>query len=590
MDKKNRRLTDLQKLHDRAEAVLVASEEEISILSPNECRRIVYELRTYQIELELQNDELRQSQQDLLAVHARVADLYDRAPVGYLTLSKKGVILESNLTFTTMSGVERCQLIEKPLSSIVVNEDQSTYYLFLREIFETKKEQRCELRIKTINAGFLWVQLESVYEEAREGESDRVRLSLIDICERKSAEEEKRTLMQQVQHRQKLESLGIMAGGIAHDFNNILALILGNTELALKTLSSSSPAWSFLQEVDDAAMRATVLVQQMLAYSGRGRFVVKLLDLSEAVNGIAHLLKSAISRKASLTTQLEKNLPTIKADPAHIQQIVMNLITNASEAIGEDRVGTITVSTGVETVSRESHEASCFHIVPAAGHYVFLEVVDTGCGMDNDTKERLFDPFFTTKFTGRGLGMSTVLGMVCGHNGAIMIESEVGKGTTFRVLFPAHAEQVAKPELADDRSGSENWRGTGTVLIVDDESAIRRLAAQMLAHLGFETLSAVDGQDGINVFRENADSITCVLLDLTMPRMDGGEAYHAMKRIQADVPIILSSGFDEIDITERFGESGIAGFIQKPYKLVKLREAVQRAIKTRERMRPGVGR
>ena len=398
------------------------------------------------------------------------------------------------------------------------------------------------------------------------------------IAESKQAEEEKLALERQVRHAQKLESLGVLAGGIAHDFNNILMAILGNADLALDELSPMSPARGSIRDIEKAAKRAAKLVKQMLAYSGKGRFVVEPIDVGGLIEEISHLLEVSISKKSVLKHNLAENLPTFDGDVTQIRQVIMNLITNASEAIG-DKSGVIALSTGAMDCDRaylddinEVVRASLDEPLPE-GVYTYIEVADTGCGMDAQTIEKVFDPFFTTKFTGRGLGMSAVLGIVRGHRGALKIYSEVGKGTTFKILFPAN-------ELPDngfavrrkDQAEGKDWRGSGTVLIVDDEETVCAVGKQILERMGFSVLTAPDGREALKVFREHADEIVCVLLDLTMPHMDGEEAFREMRYLHPDVTVILCSGYNEQDATQRFAGKGLAGFIQKPYNMAVLRE------------------
>ena len=295
-----------------------------------------------------------------------------------------------------------------------------------------------------------------------------------------SMEEEQHKLEIQMQQVQKLESLGILAGGIAHDFNNLLTVILGHANLALADLSPESPARENLLEIDNASRRAAELCRQMLAYSGRGRFVVKPINLSRLAQELTHMLQVSISKKAILRCDFEENPPFIEADPAQVRQVVMNLVINASEAISS-KEGIISISTGSmqcdRTYLRESYPIKS----PPPGKYVYIEVLDTGCGMDSKTLPKIFDPFFTTKFTGRGLGLAAVIGIIRQHKGAIKITSEPGKGSTFRVLFPAssntdtHMEAEAPPEL---------WRGSGTILVVDDEAEVLNVVKIMLERQG----------------------------------------------------------------------------------------------------------
>ncbi|MFC1572559.1 PAS domain S-box protein [Candidatus Eisenbacteria bacterium] len=410
----------------------------------------------------------------------------------------------------------------------------------------------------------------------------------LDITERKRAEEEKLALERQLQQTQKLESLGILAGGIAHDFNNLLLVILGNADLALHELSPMSPARDNLRGIEKASKRAAELARQMLAYSGKGRFVVEPIAIGELVEEMAHLLEVSISKKVVLKYNFAENLPPFDGDVTQIRQIVMNLITNASEAIG-DKSGVIALSTGAMRCDR-AYLDDVNEVLLAGldeplceGIYTYLEVADTGGGMDAETEEKVFDPFFTTKFTGRGLGMSAVLGIVRGHKGALKIYSEVGKGTTLKVLFPAN--EPADNSLAvrgKDEAAGKDWRGCGTVLIADDEETICALGKQMLELIGFNVLTAADGQEALTVFREHADEIVGVLLDLTMPRMDGAEAFREIRRLRPGVRVILCSGYNEQDATQRFAGKGLAGFIQKPFDVAALRKKLMEVFETGE--------
>jgi two-component system, cell cycle sensor histidine kinase and response regulator CckA len=391
---------------------------------------------------------------------------------------------------------------------------------------------------------------------------------------RQLAEEQRHKLEAQIQHAQKLESLGVLAGGIAHDFNNLLTSIVGYSDLARLSVPAGAVAAGYIDEVLKGASRAADLTQQMLAYSGKGRFLVQPVDLSTLVEDIGRLLEVSISKKCTLRHSFMPNLPSCEADAAQMRQVIMNLIINASEAIG-DQPGTITVSTGVMHCDRAYLAEDCLTPNLAEGAYVYLEVADTGSGMSEATRERIFDPFFTTKFTGRGLGLAAVLGIVRGHRGAIKVASELGKGTTFRVLFPA-STQPAPPDLPHEQ-GPENWRGSGMVLIVDDEQSVRDLARKMLESMGFTVLLAANGQIGVEIFRREAKQVCLVLLDLTMPHLDGEEAFREIRRISSDVPIILSSGYNEQSVIHRFAGKGLAGFIQKPYRRAAL-EAVVRNV------------
>jgi len=387
---------------------------------------------------------------------------------------------------------------------------------------------------------------------------------------RRRAEEEKAALERKVQQAQKLESLGVLAGGIAHDFNNLLMVILGNAELALKESSPLSPARESIAEILAAGRRASDLCRQMLAYAGKSSFHIERVDLSELVEEMAHLLSSAVSKKAILNLHTEKRLPPILGDPSQLRQVVMNLIINASEAIGE-RSGVITVLTGATRCDEEYLRKTELADDLAPGYYVHLEVSDTGCGIAPEARARIFEPFFTTKFTGRGLGLSAVLGIVRAHKGALKVYTEQGKGTTFKILFPAMKDEEGTPRQ-DGGPGNAAWRGKGTILLVDDEESLCALGARMLEHLGFEVLTAADGREAVGIYREKGNAIDLVLMDLTMPHMDGAEALGEMRRLNPAIRVVMTSGYSREDLAARFSAKGIDGVLQKPYTLAGLRE------------------
>lgn len=387
------------------------------------------------------------------------------------------------------------------------------------------------------------------------------------ITERKKLEAERREFDSRLQQAQRLESLGVLAGGIAHDFNNILMVIMGNAELAIDELSPLSPGRERLAEIVHASKRAAELCGQMLAYAGKGRIERHSISLEDLIEKTLQLLKTCISKKAILNLNLEKELPCTHGDPSQIRQILMNLVINASEAIGE-RSGVINICTGALDCSGQDL-ANGYIVAPGKpGIYVYIEVSDTGPGMDQKTVGRIFDPFFTTKFTGRGLGLSAVMGIVNAHGGALRVYSEPGKGSAFKVMFPAIDAPVER-ESEDGENGE--WRGRGTVLLVDDEETIRAVSSKLLRRLGLKVLTAEDGRQAVDLYRERRADIDLVLLDLTMPRMNGEEAYLELRQIAADVRVIMASGYCENDIAARFAGKGLVGCLQKPYTLTKLR-------------------
>ena len=394
---------------------------------------------------------------------------------------------------------------------------------------------------------------------------------------------EKRRIEEQLRHTQKLESLGVLAGGVAHDFNNLLTGILGNASLALENTRPHSSDRLLLEEVMKAAERAADLTRQLLAYAGKGRFVMRTVNLSEMVREISGLVQTSIPKTVQVRLQLADPLPGIDADPGQLQQVIMNLVINGAEAIGPEG-GTVLVRTTAQDVDEQY--LGTMSIAPGTlnpGRHVCLEVHDTGSGMDAETIAKIFDPFFTTKFAGRGLGLSAVLGIVNAHKGALKVYSVPGEGTTFKVLFPASLAPLALPqsEAVSDLSG------TGTVLVVDDEDVVRQTARHTLERYGYRVLTAIDGAQAVDLYQRQPYGIALVLLDLTMPVMSGEEALRRMQSINPQVRVLLSSGYNEVEAVQRFAGKGLAGFIQKPYTASALAEKVKEVITTEE---SGVGR
>jgi len=395
-----------------------------------------------------------------------------------------------------------------------------------------------------------------------------------DITLKRRAELERSELERQLLHTQKLESLGVLAGGIAHDFNNLLMVISGNLELVRYTVDSASVATKYIDNAFLASKRAADLTRQMLAYSGKGGYCVKLVDLNRLVGENADLLKASMGKGVVLSVQLQPGLPQMEADPGQMQQVIMNLITNASEAMGE-KGGTIKVTTGLEEFSAADLAGSRLEEKPLPGQYLYVRIADGGCGMDAETRERLFDPFFTTKFTGRGLGLSAVLGIIKGHAGAIFVDTEPGAGSTITVLFP-----VPEPRAGASGSGGRpepaKALGAGTVLIVDDDEMVRMVCREMLQGIGYHTLLASDGSEAVALFRAHAAEITMVIMDLSMPQMDGLSAAAEIRRIRSDIGMILSSGYSVAEAARRMAGHEGAFFIQKPYELESLRQILGR--------------
>jgi signal transduction histidine kinase len=520
-----------------------------------------------------------------------------RADIVLLSSRISGLILlkqrEEERRHNLSEGVATLEAIHDPKSSRVVGFRVRDVNPALLTIVETPREELINRPVEALGllrraelAGLIRV-LESHVPTSfvvhvgdkvcrflvSKAESEDLIVVVRDITERERAEEERRSLREQVLHAQKLESLGVLAGGIAHDFNNLLAAIQVNAELAALELPKDSPLQESLRDIQTASKRAADLTSQMLAYSGKGKFIVRPIDLSRLVLDMADLLRASISKKATLELRLADSLPPVAADPTQLTQIVVNLVTNASESLGEG-VGRVTISTETRRCDRAYLSGTYVDDHLAEGRYVLLSVVDTGCGMSPDLLGKIFDPFFSTKFTGRGLGLPAVLGIVRGHEGAIRIESDVGHGTAFTVLFPERSLPVQLTPASTETAGAP-WNGRGTILLVDDEEVVRSAGKRLLERIGFDVLLAQDGQEAVELFRRDAARIGCVIMDLTMPRMNGREATLEIHRTRADVPVLLSSGYTAQTALDGSVDHDVAGFIQKPYSLDVLRSKLR---------------
>lgn len=460
------------------------------------------------------------------------------------------------------------------IGSVIHPDDHAAAAASIRTSAQKLEHWVHEYRVRFSDGTVRWLQGNA--QPQREADGATVWHGFItDITERKAADAAVAGFERKLQETQKLESLGVLAGGIAHDFNNILTGVLGNASLASLELPAGSPAQSNLESIRMGALRAADLCKQMLAYSGKGRFVVRKASLNALVEETTQLLRISISKQAVLRFNLQPNLPAVEVDATQIRQVIMNLVINASEAIGL-KSGVIGLTTGLTRVDRAYLGGTILAPELPAGTYVSLEVSDTGCGMSAETQSKIFEPFFTTKFTGRGLGLAAVLGIVRGHGGALKVYSEAGRGTTFKLLFPC-ADGGAETDSAGVATAA-TWRAHGTVLVVDDEETVRSTAALMLRKMGFDVALAADGREAVQIFAANPTGYALVLMDLTMPHLDGREAYAELRRVRDDVRVVMMSGFNEQEVISQFSGKGLVGFLQKPFLFETLNDTVRKAL------------
>ena len=533
----------------------------------------------------LPEEELAKSRstEALLASEQKFKAFTSQSAEGISVADLEGNYIYANEAFCKMVGYSEDELLK--MTVFDVTSDSQDKATFAKSIGVGEGTPIQVVLKKKNGIDFL---AEVVGKNIKVGEDEHVLGVIRDITDRENLATEQRIHERQLLHSQKLESLGVLAGGIAHDFNNLLTAIQGNASLAMDELSPVSPARISLQEIQKASKRAANLSRQMLAYSGRGQFVIQVIDSKKLIEEITHLLEVSVSKKIELLYSFSKDARDFEGDATQISQVVMNLITNAAESIGDEN-GSISLSTGTMDCSRQyldhvnmTLRASLNEPLPE-GMYTFLEVGDTGCGMDPEIIDRIFDPFFTTKFTGRGLGMSAVLGIIRGHRGALNISSEVGTGTTIRVLFPVSENTAIRASGSfETRSENPDWQGNGTILVVDDEESILLLASKMLKRLGFDVLMAKDGVEAMKVHSEHLGEIDCTLLDLTMPKMDGKEVFRQIKIQEPEARIILSSGYSEEEATLEFTGKGLSGFISKPYQSSQLKALLSSVFNNRD--------
>jgi two-component system cell cycle sensor histidine kinase/response regulator CckA len=583
-------------LRQRAEEVLQRQPEELREMPPEDIQHLIHELQVHQIELEMQNEELHRTQRELEASRDRYSDLYDFAPVGYFTLSEKGLILEANLTSATMLRAERGRLIKRPLTRFIASEDQDIYYFHRKQLFETQAPQVCELRMVRKDGSQFWARMEAIVAQARtetldsardklgrsartersrsartersrsDSESDTpvCRVTVSDITERKELEA-------QLRHVQKMESIGRLAAGIAHDFNNLLTPIGGFAELLLGKAPEGSKQHEYLRQIKVAARRAADLTGQLRLFTRQMRGERRSVQLNSLVEETCDLLAHSISKKIAIELRLEPELWVVEADPSQLSQVLMNLGVNARDAMLEG--GTLTLETRNVTLD-EDYARMVLEAQP--GRYVRLSVSDTGCGMSPEVQAWLFEPFFTTKemAEGTGLGLATVYGIVKGHDGFIQVYSEEGRGSTFHVYLPAMEGALEERKV-------EEWdlpTGTETILVVDDEEGVLALGQAVLEPCGYTVLMAEDGVQALEVYQTHREEIALVVLDVIMPQMSGLECLRRLREMDPQVKVLISTGYTARDLAQELVAEGALGVAGKPFQVQDFATAVRGAI------------
>jgi PAS domain S-box-containing protein len=530
------------------------------------------EERTAELERALQDLKQKTEEQALLLNTIDVQVWYLTDPGTY------GLVNQSTADFL---GVQLETIPGKRLSEFYSPDVVAVWEASNTEVFQSRQTVYTEELTPNAAGEPRWMSITKTPKLDQYGNVEYVVCAGTDITERKRLEEENLEMERKLLHAQKLESLAVMAGGIAHDFNNQLAVVLGNLELGLMDLAPDSVVRPSVMNAIQAAKRSAELCRQIQIYTGNTFYNPLDLDLNELLNTNPIPMQLRVSRNVTLNLESHNTLPPIKGDPDQIQCLVTNILVNASEAVG-DKNGEVRLSTGVIDCDAEYLSRSRIEEKPEPGRFVFLEVTDTGYGMDADTQRRLFDPFFSTKFWGRGLGMSKVIGITKGHHGAIIVDSEVGKGTTIRVLFPVQEEVqdsfVTHNKAAETKSPVSDIARRKTILVVEDETGVRDLAVRRLDVLGYDTIVAGDGEEGVNVFRERPNEIDLVMLDFKMPKMNGVETFGELIRIKPDVRVMLCSGYTEDVVMQSFPGQRPAVVLHKPYNMEELKTELDRLL------------
>ncbi len=539
--------------------------EFLSEMSPEKTAALIHELQVHQIELKMQNDELRRIHEELEASRDRYSHLYDFAPIGYLTLTEKGLIDEANLTLATMLGVTRSALPGKPFSHFILKADQDIFYKHRQQLLDMEDLQTCELRLVKNDAHTLYARLECRVIENRSHDQRQIRVAVSDITEIKAIEANLR-------QSQKMESIGILAGGIAHDFNNILGIIIGNTELALEDLPKWHPSYDNFEEIKIAGLRAKNIVRQLLGFSRRSNQTLLPIEITPVIQDSLRFLRSTIPA----TIEIQQNILTrnemILADPTQISQIMINLFINASHAM-EQTGGLLSVH--VENVTLDDTSANEYPGLNS-GRYVRIRVKDTGPGISPEIITRIFDPYFTTKTIGKGsgMGLAVVQGIVQNHHGAIQVESRPGRGAVFTILFPV----VENSPTAEIEAKQDVLHGTETILFVDDEEPIVRITKRILERIGYRVETEINPAAALDLFKSKPSTFDLVITDMTMPQMTGVKFAERIMEIRPDIPVIIASGHSSLIDEQKARELGIAAYIMKPFQQTEISTAIRKVM------------
>ena len=487
---------------------------------------------------------------------------FERAQVGIAHVDLDGTWMRVNRRLCEILGYPEEELLQLTFQDITHPDDLgSNLSLLERSLKHEIDHYTMRKRYLRKDGEVVWADLTASLLRNADGEPEHFISVIQDVTQQVHAEESRRRFEQQMQESQRLESLGVLAGGIAHDFNNILAAILGNASLLEEALPSGSRLLEPVRAIESASQNAAELTDQMLAYAGKGAISVGEIDVPELIDEMQSLLRTVVQKNARIVWERPSERLHVRADPSQLKQVVMNLVLNASEAI--EGGGTIQIRVEHSEIDPAARFHDGWHLEPAEGPHVRIAVEDSGGGMDAETKLRLFEPFYTSKFTGRGLGLSAVLGIVASHSGGIVVESEAGEGSVVGVLLPA----ARRDEAA---SGARRT----PVLVVDDEATVRSVTARMLERIGLQVVAASSGENALRLL-EKTGGLAGVVLDVSMPGLSMLDTIFGIRALQPEVPVVLMSGYSEQHVSQALETGAANGFLKKPFTLQQLEEQLR---------------
>jgi PAS domain S-box-containing protein len=552
---KDIKISDGPNLRRRAEKQMQttpADSEEIAGMSSKDMAKMVHELRVHQIELKMQNEELRRIQEDLEEARDRYSHLYDFAPVGYLTINAEGIVEGANLPFATMLGTKRSEVVGKPFSRYIQRDDQDVYYLHRQRILESGDFKSFRLRLVKNDGSDFFSNLECMI--VRESDSDRkqIRVVVSDITEQNELE-------WRLRQAQKMEAIAKLAGGIAHQFNNALFVIMATTDLLELQLPKEEITSEYIASIKKSTARMTNLTRQLLAYARGGKYEVKDISLSKFVRNTLPILQHTLDPSIRVETDLPDDILKTRGDLPQLLMLFTVILSNATEAI--DGEGRIKITCRNEKITKKGAKAFP-GLLPGA--YVSLAVEDNGRGMDEETKKRVFEPFFTTKFLGRGLGLAAAYGIVKNHDGYISIESQLDRGTSVCIYLPSISEVEEKKKQMPD---GEPLKGIGTILLIEDEVAVIAALRKLLERLGYHVIEAQTGKEAIALARAFDGDIDLAILDVFLPDMNGNKIYPLIKEFRPDLKVLVFSGYSLDGPAQEILDAGAHGFLQKPVSI-----------------------